>query len=199
MTIALRIPQGLAALALLLTGTPEGVTPGKPAPTAAVSPAGCQAPCTQPLFSVRRSTNANELVYEGHLTGSGFDLEAPLGVSWVMHARGGGREHLTNMERKRAYGISLLTVDPREARFEITAVPSGVFRVEAVSGDDGQHARAYARVNGEEMAVERIFIAMKARTLFPKVLSITFSGTSVATHEPVERSVNAKGVGLPTH
>ncbi len=197
MTIALRMPLGLAALVLLLPGTLEGVTPGKPAALSAVSPAGCRAPCTQPLFSVRRSTNANELVYEGHLTGSGFDLEAPLGVSWVMHARGGGREGLTNMERKKAYGISLLKVDPREARFEIKALPSVVFRVEAVSGDDGQHARAYARVNGEEMAVERIFIAMKARTLFPKVLSITFSGTSVTTHEPVERRVNAKGVGLP--
>ncbi len=162
---------------------------------AAESPAGCLAPCTQRLFSVQRSTNANELVYEAHLMASGFDLKAPLHVSWIMRTSGGGREELTHPERTRAYGISLLTVEPREVRFGVKALPSVVFRAEAVTGDDGQHAKVYARVDGEEMAVEHVFIATEEGGLIPKVLSITFSGTSATTHEPVERRVTPKGGG----
>ncbi len=41
-----------------------------------------------PLFVIERSTNANMVHYESHLTAEGrFDSKEPVGAYWIMAAR----------------------------------------------------------------------------------------------------------------
>jgi len=65
-------------------GPPDG-----PSPAAA---AGGR-PCRAELFRIRRSTNANEIVYAAQLDEAGrLDEDDPLVAYWLMHAEDGHRE-----------------------------------------------------------------------------------------------------------
>ena len=67
------------------------------------------------------------------------------------------------------------------------------FRAVVSNGEEGSRVTAYANVEGEEMAVEHVFITTKGGGLVPKVLSIEFAGTSPTTHEPVVHRIVPKG------
>jgi hypothetical protein len=156
-------------------------------------PAACQPPCTETVFTVERTKNANELVYSANLTPDGFHRLVPLYVYWLMKAKGGKREELTNVERDKAYGLKFAGIDAQEVRFSVKALEGVPFRARETTGDDGARVTAYATVEGEEMAVQRVFITTKEGGLFPKVLYIDFFGTSAATHEPVVHRFVPKG------
>ncbi|MEO6325533.1 MAG: DUF4833 domain-containing protein [Thermoanaerobaculia bacterium] len=148
-------------------------------------PPECKPPCAQPLFVVQRSLNANELVYQANLLAEGFHPRVPLNVYWLMKAKDGAREELTNMERNRAYGIKFLSITPREVRFTVKALEGVLFRAVLDPAEDGSQVRVIARVSGEEMTVEHVFIATKGVGLMPRVISIEFTGMSPSSHARV--------------
>ncbi len=178
-------------LLLVLALTPAGaIASGEPPPDPVPGP--CHPPCAQPVFLVRRSLNQNELVYEANLTTEGFHARVPLQVYWVMKTRGGAREELTNLERTRAYGIKFLEIGAHEVRFSVKALQGIVFRAEEIETEAGARVHAFVTLDGEEMAVESVFISTEGG-LIPKVHHIDFSGTSTSTLAPVAHRVVPKG------
>lgn len=152
----------------------------------------CHPPCSQPVFVVTRSLNQNELVYQANLTPDGFHPRVPFQVYWIMKTRGGTREELTNLERNRAYGIRFLETGAHEVRFSVKALEGVVFRADEVETPAGTLVRVFTTLDGDEIAVERIFLTTEG-SLMPKVHHIDFSGTSTASHEPVVHRYVPKG------
>lgn len=148
---------------------------GLPASDDVPFPGPCHPPCAQPVFVVTRSLNANELVYQANLTPEGFHPRVPVQVYWVMKAKAGEREELTNLERNRAYGLQFLEIGPHQVRFTVKALEGVVFRATATETPEGVKVRTHATFDGEEMPVDRVFISSTG-SLIPKVRHIDFSG-----------------------
>src|SRR4051812_47977997 len=101
-TIAsLALSTFVAVLLVCLPG--EGAPP--PAPAAAK---------TVPLFTIQRTENTNELVYEARLAPGGLDTKDPIKVYWVMKAEDGHLEDLTEAEKQMAYGVRVEKSSPTE-------------------------------------------------------------------------------------
>lgn len=173
-----RLPLLLVLSALAAGARASGEEPPEPVP------GPCHPPCSQPVFVVTRSLNQNELVYQANLTPDGFHPRVPFQVYWIMRTRGGTREELTNLERNKAYGIKFLETGAREVRFSVKALEGVVFRADQVETPSGALVRVFTTLDGDEIAVERIFLTTEG-SLMPKVHHIDFSGTSTTSHEPV--------------
>jgi hypothetical protein len=115
-----------------------------------------------PLFTIEKSSNANRVQYEAHLTPDGhIDPRQPVVAYWIMAAENGRRQELNILERAKAYGFTihqdgvdsfrLWVVSHREKEIHI-------FR-------DGTKVRAEAMIGGRVAEVEKIFIQMKKTLL----------------------------------
>ena len=63
---------------------------------------------TSPLFIIERSKNANVVHYDARLTADGnLDPKEPVIAYWVLLAKDGGREKLSWIEKKKAYGFTI--------------------------------------------------------------------------------------------
>jgi hypothetical protein len=137
------------------------------------------------LFSIYRSTNSNEVVYEAVEVGDGFDMQHPIRVYWVLHARGDRIEALTHFEEAHAYGVVVQHATHDEIAFQLRAVPSRPITVRR----EGAAARAYASIAGEECALSGIYVAVHEGFLIPSVSYVVLSGTSRSTGKPLSERV----------
>ncbi|MBU4134244.1 DUF4833 domain-containing protein, partial [bacterium] len=65
----------------------------------------------QRLFTITRSLNANQVVYEAALDKDGFSIKNPIKVYWIMYGKKGTTtEPLNTIEKKIGYGIAITTV-----------------------------------------------------------------------------------------
>lgn len=115
-----------------------------------------------PLFTIEKSSNANRVQYEAHLTPDGhIDPHQPVVAYWIMAAENGRRQELNLIERAKAYGFTirqegldsykLWVVSHREKEIH-------VFR-------EGSTVKAEALIGGREAWVEKIFIQMRSSFL----------------------------------
>jgi len=144
-------------------------------------------PRTQNLFVIGRSNNSNVLHYDVHFDDGRLDLDEPLLAYWVMRAEDGRREGLTWMEREFAYG------------FRITSpVTSDGFRVVlkafsrrelAVRKNAGGGYRAFVRVDGKTVTLDRIFVSVEEGGVTPSVRFVDLFGTTSNGKRVSERLV----------
>ncbi len=144
-----------------------------------------------PLFVIERSTNANVVHYDAHLTSNGeIDTSQPIDAYWIMAARDGHREELNSFERSRAYGF---TVEPGSdahlVRIELVSQkqrPIQVYR-------DGNTMRAETLIAGRRAYLTRIYVNAHKVLAVPSVKSIEMYGTDAATGEPLHETVEPSG------
>jgi hypothetical protein len=131
---------------------------------------------SSPLFSIERSKNKNCIQYEVRL-GENSDLpdSSPVAVYWVLE--NGGKEELTSIERKFAYGIdSQEKLQQNRFRIHLVALKDRDIIVEKMSGS----YRAVVSINGKPTILERIYVESKERLAgLPKVLYIDLFGRTI--------------------
>ena len=133
---------------------------------------------TASLFTIQRTENANELVYEARLTSEGLATKNPIKVYWVMKAQDGQLEDLNDLEKQMAYGVTVEKATRAEAIFTLKAFKGRKIFVRR-EGDTGAYlARAYTEINDEMTEMERLFITTKSMGLFPKVVKVEIFGRS---------------------
>jgi len=139
------------------------------------------------LFTIERSKNRNQVVYEARRSGDGFDTKDPIKVYWIMVEKGGKTEGLNAIEKKSAYGISVDSASKDKVVFNLKALKKRT--IEAVF-DKGQ-ARAVMTINGEKCYLQSVYIEAKERSLnpIPKVLYIDITGVSAETGKPVKEQI----------
>lgn len=142
----------------------------------------------RPLFSIRRSTNRNEIVYAARSTAEGFDLRRPISVYWIMKEEDGRIESLTALEESWAYGVDVRQVTDREIRFSLAALPER--EVSVIRKD--KEIVATMRILGEESAITGIFIQARSGGILPSVDYIEVSGKSRATGQALSERFGEK-------
>ena len=187
------------APALPATSTPD-LAPASPGSAAAAPAASAPAlptapspaaaaggrPCRAELFRIRRSTNANEIVYAAQLDEAGrLDEDDPLVAYWLMHAEDGHREGLNILEKMLAYGFS---ADP---------APEGGFHVVLKAKKDRPvHLAlrngcpvAFIEIAGQPALLRSIFVQTSSGGVIPTVAHVDVTGVDPASGRDVSERI----------
>jgi len=141
------------------------------------------------LFTITRSQNRNEVIYEARRTGSGFDTEDPIHVYWIMVEEGGATEGLNALEKRSAYGVSVVSATRDKVVFNLKALKDR--KIEVTFDDKDQTSKALMPINGEQAELESVYINARPRKLnpVPEVLNIDITGRSLASGKPVKEVI----------
>ena len=114
-----------------------------------------------PLFRVTKNENANYVVYDLMLDGSGRLTEHPLDVYWIMDATDGSRAELNGIEQG-IYGVTIAELAPEAGRlgFMINAMKSKRFDVDISSAD--QEIETYTTIDGQRAVITKIHLFVRA-------------------------------------
>ncbi len=117
------------------------------------------------IFTIDKSTNANEVVYEVDLA----NASNPVHPYWIMRAQDGHLEELTSIERSRAFGISITSRNASGLQFKIVALQSHPVTVKT---DPNTHA-LYATMNldGSDRILVNCFLHLSGG-LIPSVSTV---------------------------
>jgi hypothetical protein len=136
-----------------------------------------------PLFLIARSKNANVVLYDLMLEPSGAPrARDPLDVYWRLDASGGGREELSGLERRLAYGYAVSTESASRVELRLRAAParSLVLEQRAVGGGPVDWA-ATLRIAGRAARLDRLYVAAAEGAVLPRVLHVDLFGRCLAT------------------
>jgi hypothetical protein len=135
------------------------------------------APITR-LFTIHRSTNANVVCYDAHLTTKNeFVSSDPIDVYWLMFADKGQREDLTWFERDHAYGFIVQgTISTTTLTIILQAYEQRPIRVSISDGIP----TAEIEIHGKAAVLRDVFVKASGG-LFPGVESIELYGVDHET------------------
>ena len=181
-------PGPAAAAPAAATSPPAEPSAPAPALPTAPSPAAAAGgrPCRPELFRIRRSTNANEIVYAAQLDESGrLDEDDPLVAYWLMHAEDGHREGLNILEKMLAYGFS---ADP---------APEGGFHVVLKAKKDRPvHLAlrngcpvAFIEIAGQPALLRSIFVQTSSGGVIPTVAHVDVTGVDPTSGREVSERI----------
>lgn len=142
------------------------------------------------LFKIKRSTNANEVIYEARLTDRGFDDHDPINIYWVMKAKNGALEPLTGIERSSAYGVSVRSASASEVVFTLKPLADRPV-IARLAHAKGRRARAYTQIAGREAYLDSVFIEVQGSGILARPRAAVLQGRAVddgtAVTERIER------------
>lgn len=142
------------------------------------------------LFSITRTTNKNEVVYEVGLNPTqGIFLSNPARVYWILHEKNGILEGLNPIELLSAYGFSIQKASESHLDLLIRGLPEVPVHVRKI---EGKGYGAIAVLNQKEVVVKHIFLQVTEGGLLPKVTDATFKGFSFQDWKPIEIKLPAK-------
>jgi hypothetical protein len=156
--------------------------------------AGTVSPIKAPLFVIERSKNANEVHYVARLTKEGvLDVKKPVHafwINWEKDSTGNDHEELNLVEKRMAFGFSIgKPRNPQSCTMKLVCCPDRPIRVFISEGT----AHAETTINGQSAHLEKIsVITCEKKKILPQVLSVTVSGTDVATGEAVEETIKPR-------
>jgi len=151
----------LLGLAIALSAAVPSAAEGRPA-------------CTDELFRIERSKNANVVVYELQRGPDGGIVRAePVRASWIMLASHGEREELNLLERTLAYGFEVEGANPGP-RWVLTlkAEKKRPLTIREVAGC----LHAMATIGGREGALKRVYVKADDSKLIPTVAYVEVFG-----------------------
>jgi hypothetical protein len=130
------------------------------------------------LFYIQRSGNTNTIVYDANFVDKNkISATKPVDIYWIRYTNGGAKEGLTFIQRNLAYGLTLKYLGENKYEFHFVSYSKKKFLMYI---DAGGKPCAKLEVNGKQMVIRRIFIAIEESsrwTLAPKVQYVEFFGT----------------------
>jgi len=162
--------------------------------TAAVLLLGAAAPAradaTQPLFVITRSTNRNEVHYDAQLGKDGkLKADEPVIAYWIMVEKGGKREKLNWVERRKAYGFSIKAEAGGES-YRMTIVPYKARPIRVYL--QGGQARAEIVIAGRAAFLKKLFINVTEGILLPTVNYVELQGVDAKTGQALKERITPK-------
>ncbi|MBN2189086.1 MAG: DUF4833 domain-containing protein [Chitinispirillaceae bacterium] len=145
---------------------------------------------TQPLFYIERSKNANEVHYVALLTKSGeLDIRNPVRafwINWALDSTGKNRAELNFVQKQMAFGFSIgRSPDTRSCTMKIVCCKDRPIKVYLHEGT----ARAETAINATAAYLKKITVVTRGKQLIPRVISVTVTGTAVATGEEISETI----------
>jgi hypothetical protein len=139
------------------------------------------------LFYIQHSNNHNTFVYDANLEGKSLDATEPVKVYRLTYTKGGIKEELSNVQRKMAYGVTLVSTDPASCSFTLAAYPAKKIFVHLEK--DGKPS-ASINVNGKNIVLKKLFLL--SNKLGTTVEYIDFYGKDTATGKEVKERMYIK-------
>jgi hypothetical protein len=131
------------------------------------------------LFFLQRSQNANTVIYELNLKNGVMDSVEPVHIFWISYAEHGQREELTEIQRKRAYGLATkyITKDHYELRF----LANKKYAMDLMKGPDNKF-HIYQMINQKQVILSKIYLQLHGGTpLSPNIEYVVLTGIDPAT------------------
>ena len=145
---------------------------------------------TQKLFVITRTTNKNEVHYDAQVTKEGkLKPDEPVLAYWILHEKGGKREKLSFMERKKAYGFSIAPEAGGES-FRMTIVPYKA-RPIRVHMKDGK-ARPEMVIDGKPAYLKKLHIDVTEGIVMPTVNFVELFGEDAKSGQPRREKIVPK-------
>ncbi len=145
---------------------------------------------THKLFVITRSTNKNEVHYDAQVTKEGkLKPDEPVVAYWIMVEKGGKREKLNYMERKKAYGFSIAPETGGES-FRMNIVPYKA-RTIRVHMKDGK-ARAEMTIAGKSAYLKKLHIDVTEGIVMPTVNWVELAGEDVKSGQQLKERIVPK-------
>lgn len=135
---------------------------------------------TSRLFYIQHSNNHNTFVYDANIASGKLNTTEPIDVYCLKYKDGGGREALSPVQRKMAYGVELLSAQSGQCEFTLAAYPAKKLVLKV--GKDGK-PYVTTTVNGKNLVLHKLFLTMGK--LPSTVLYIDFYGTDVVTGKEI--------------
>jgi hypothetical protein len=152
--------------------------------------AGAPACKDVPLFTLGRSKNANVVEYAACVGTDGkLDPKTPLEAYWLMKAKDGHREGLSDLEKELAYGFK---TSPGRAGslYEMSLVAFADRRLEVFTQGDGFEAAT--PIGGVPSRLVRVFVTAKDEFGDPKVQYVDLFGESLRDGSPTTERLYPK-------
>ncbi|HMD08598.1 MAG TPA: DUF4833 domain-containing protein [Terriglobales bacterium] len=133
----------------------------------------------QGLFIIERSTNANVVHYDAKIGKDGsFDPKEPVVVYWVMAAEDGGRQNLSALEKRLAYGFTIRR-DSSDQSYWMTLVSQK--RREIHIYQEGGKVRAVMLIGGHEAYLRKIYVQTRKSGWLRTVDYVELFGEDITT------------------
>ncbi len=145
---------------------------------------------THKLFVITRTTNKNEVHYDAQVTKENkLKTDEPVVAYWILKEKGGKREKLNFVERKKAYGFSISPEAGGES-FRMIIVPYKA-RPIRVHIKDGQ-ARAEIPIDGKPAYLKKLHIDVTEGIVVPTVNFVELHGEDAKTGQPRYEKIKPK-------
>jgi hypothetical protein len=155
-----------------------------------VTASAAWAQSTQKLFVITRTTNKNEVHYDAQATKEGkLKPDEPVVAYWIMVEKGGKREKLSFLERKKAYGFSISPEAGGES-FRMVIVPYKA-RPIRVHMKDGK-ARAEMAIDGKPAYLKKLHIDVTEGIVMPTINFVELFGEDAKTGQPRREKIVPK-------
>lgn len=139
------------------------------------------------LFYIQHSNNHNTFIYDANLLGKKLNTAEPVKVYRLTYTKGGIKEELNGMQRKMAYGVTLVSTEAASCIFTLAAYPAKKIFVRMEK--DGKPT-ATINVNGKNILLKKMFLL--ANKLGTNVEYIDFYGKDAATGKEVKERLYIK-------
>ena len=133
------------------------------------------------LFVIRRSLNANVVVYDAVRDKAGrLDRDRPVTAFWLMNADQGERKDLNLIEKAEAYGFDVRPEPGDAAEIRLKAMEQRPIRVQLAGG----RPQAVTRIAGQDAVLDLVYIRTKPGSSV-HVQYVDLHGFSIRGHRPV--------------
>lgn len=134
------------------------------------------------LFKIQRSKDANEIHYDIKLDNKGLlNTAEPIDVHWVKY---GAVVPLTDIQKKYAYGLHILSVKPGEIHFQFVSYNKRSFILKRITANT---FKVYVNSCGKQVELQRIFIQLDGGTFWvPRISKVELHGMDATGNSTTE-------------
>jgi hypothetical protein len=131
------------------------------------------------LFFLQRSQNTNTVIYELNFKDGVMDTVEPVHIFWICYAEHGQREELTEIQRKRAYGLE--TKHITKEHYELRFLANKKYVLDLMKGPDHKF-HIYNMINQKQVIFSKIYLQLHGGTLFsPNIEYVVLTGIDPAS------------------
>lgn len=144
------------------------------------------------LFYVQRTHNTNTIVYDlNYNKDSTLNKTKPVHFYWIRYADGGGKQELSTIQRKYAYGVNAVCIDTIKPIFKVNFVSykkRDIFLVRTSKTVNSY--RACININNKLSYLHRVFVQIDGGTFWvPHITYVELSGYDISSGKAVSERI----------
>ena len=173
------------ALFFSITSKAQDVETGNPSPIKFPTPQGI----SNQLFYLQRDPNTNTIICQLNVDSDGdLDKKDPIKVYWMRYGDKGGKEDLSYIQRKFAYGIQTKAIG--NGQYELRFVSHKKLPMYLMKSEEDKKYHVYVTVNKKKIQLDRIFVRIEGGSFWlPNVKYVELKGVNTANKSQITERI----------